>query len=203
VVARTTATGQTALPRIRAAGVHAYGRWIWTLTVWWATWGWAADAAPDTAPETSVKAAFIYKFLSYIEWPAGMLVKDAPVTIGVLGAEQIATELRQLAAGRTVDGHPVQVKVLTRNAPLSGVQVLFIGETYARTQPVLASAAGARSIATVTENNDTTPEGCIINLVMVEGRVRFDVSLPAARRAGVKLSSRLLSVARVVQAEAP
>jgi hypothetical protein len=189
--------------RIRAAGVYAHGGWIWTLTLLWAACSWAAGAAPDAVPEASVKAAFVYKFLSYIEWPAGTRVEGAPITIGVLGAEQIATELRHIAAGRTVDGHPVQVKVLTRNAPLDGVQVLFIGAAAPRTQAVLASAAVARNIVTVTENDDTTPEGSIINLVMVEGRVRFDVSLPAAQRAGVKLSSRLLSVARVVQAEAP
>lgn len=179
------------------AGGRARGGWIWLLVLGWTAWCGAA------VTETSVKAAFIYQFLSYIEWPAGRLAENAPITIGVLGAEHIATELRQIAAGRTVDDHPVQVKVLARNAPLDGVHVLFIGEAAARTQSVLASNAVARRIVTVTENKETTPEGCIINLVMVEGRVRFDVSLPAAQRAGVKLSSRLLSVARAVQGEAP
>lgn len=178
------------------AGRGLHGGWIWLLALGWAAWCGA------TVPETSIKAEFIYQFLSYVEWPEGKLAQETPITIGVLGAEQIARELRQIAAEHTVDGHPVQVKVLTRNTPLDGVHVLFIGAAAAKTQSDLASKALAGSVVTVTENNDTTPEGCVINLVMVEGRVRFDVSLPAAQRAGVKLSSRLLSVARVV-VEAP
>ena len=176
---------------------RAHGGCIWLLALGWTAWCGAAVS------ETSVKAAFVYQFLSYIDRPAGTLATGAPVIVGVLGAEQMAIELRRIAAGRTVDGHPVQVKVLSRNAPLDGVHVLFIGKAAARTQSVLASNAISRRIVAVTENDETTPEGCIINLVMVEGRVRFDVSLPAAQRAGVKLSSRLLSVARAVQAEAP
>lgn len=62
-----------------------------------------------------------YKFLSYIEWPVGRRVENAPVAIGGPGAAQIATKLRRPSAGRTIDGHPVQVKVLTPNALLDSV----------------------------------------------------------------------------------
>lgn len=173
------------------------------LALCWTAACWAAGAIQDAVPETSVKAAFIYKFLSYVEWPAGTPAKDAPMIIGVLGAEQIATELRHIAAGRTVDDHSVQIKLLTRNASLDGVHLLFIGADTPRTQSSLAPEAATRGIVTVTENDAGMPDGSIINLVMAEGRVRFDVSLPAAELARVKLSSRLLAVARAVRAEAP
>jgi hypothetical protein len=173
---------------------------MWMLTLS-AAWVWAEGTAPQAAvSETSVKAAFVYKFLSYIEWPAGMLEQEAPVTIGVLGAEQIATELRQIAAGRTVDARPIEVRILTRNEPLDGVHLLFVGEA-ARARLDLKARAGLHGKVVVTENNGALPDGSIINLVTAEGRVRFDVSLPAATQAGIKLSSRLLSVARTVEKE--
>ena len=78
---------------------------------------WGAGAAEDAASlEQRVKAAFLYQFASYVEWPALSFVQpDTPVTIAVMGAEQLAAELKQLSAGRTVGGR----KVGTPTAPTS------------------------------------------------------------------------------------
>src|SRR5690348_7166100 len=91
--------------------------------------GWGASAAEDASSlEQRVKAAFLYQFAGYVEWPARSFAQpDTPVTIGVMGAEPLAGELKQLVTGRTVGGRMVAVKEVKPGEPLAGVHILFIG----------------------------------------------------------------------------
>src|SRR3989449_9493975 len=86
-------------------------------------------AQADTqADEYRVKAAFLYKFGSYIEWPSGSFARaDSPVAIGVMGADALADELAQIVAGRNVNGRPVRVRKLRPGDPIAGLHVLFVG----------------------------------------------------------------------------
>src|SRR5256714_11938048 len=84
-----------------------------------------ADAQAD---EYRVRAAFLYKFGSYIEWPSGSFARaDSPVTIGVMGADALADELAQIVAGRNVNGRPVRVRKLRPGDPIAGLHVPFVG----------------------------------------------------------------------------
>ncbi len=156
-------------------------------------------ATAEEALEASVKAAYLYKFLTYVEWPAPAFASaDAPQVIGVLGADDVFAELQRLVVGRTVNGHPL---VATRIAPGDSVDllhVLYIGRG-ARSAATLRAAAG-RPILTITDAPTGLAEGSALNFVLVQGRVRFEASLPAAERAGLKLSARLLAVAERVVA---
>jgi hypothetical protein len=159
-----------------------------------------AGVSPPVAPgeanlERSVKAAFLYKFLGYIEFPSD---PGPQLAVGVLGADDVAEELTQLSAGRSVNNRPVQIKVLKEGDSPAGLQLLFIGADAAR--PLQAIKAAAQNgVLSVTETDSGLQLGSVINFRMVEERVRFEVSLPAAERSNVKLSSRLLSVAYHVQ----
>src|SRR5471032_838949 len=89
------------------------------------------DAAPSDqgaiSVEHSVKAAFLYKFLGYVEFPAAVAADaGAPFTIGVAGADDIADELVRISVGRNVDGHSIVVRTVRDGAPLTGVQMLFV-----------------------------------------------------------------------------
>jgi hypothetical protein len=162
----------------------------------------AASGAPDVMPQ-SVKAAFLYQFLSYIEWPASALQPDAALTIGIAGADRVRRELEQLVSGRTVNGRAVRVRPIQSDSSLEGICLLFIGADAAGRLPRLRRAAEGRHVVLVTETARGLDRGSVINFVVKDRRVRFEISMPAARRAGIDLSSRLLAVAQTVRKDTP
>ncbi len=156
---------------------------------------------PDTAPamaERGVKADFLYKFLGYVEFPAGPLDPGAPYVVGVAGAEDVAAELARLATGRMVNNHAVVVRRMHDGDPAGGLHLLFIGADERAAEASLVKAAQAAGALSVTESATGIESGSVINFVLVDERVRFEVSLAAADKARLKLSSRLLSVAYAV-----
>lgn len=162
-----------------------------------------AQSGASQVLERRVKAAFLYKFLGYAEFPAGAFASSgAPVTIGVVGSDEMAAELARVVAGRQVSGRPVQVRSLREGEPVAAVHLLFVaGSDNARTARVLRSVQGAQvALLPVTESEFGLQYGSVINFRIIEERVRFDVSLDSAEKNNVKLSSRLLTVAnRVVK----
>jgi hypothetical protein len=159
-----------------------------------------AQSGSIQALERRVKAAFLYKFLGYAEFPAGAFGDAAaPVTIGVVGSDEMAAELGRVVAGRQVQGRPIQVRALREGEFAGPVHLLFVaGGDNARAARVLRGAQGA--LLPVTECEFGLQYGSVINFRIIEERVRFDVSLDSAEKNNVKLSSRLLTVAnRVVK----
>ncbi len=155
-----------------------------------------ADAQAD---EYRVKAAFLYKFGSYIEWPSGSFARaDSPVAIGVMGADALADELAQIVAGRNVNGRPVLVRKLRPGGPIAGLHVLFIGGSDSGRLAEILAAARGRALLTVTESEEGLELGSMINFVVVEDKVRFDVAPPPPESGNLKISARLLGVARKV-----
>lgn len=154
-----------------------------------------APAAPNL--ERSVKAAYLFKFLGYVEFPAPAEA-GGPLVVGVLGADDVAAELTRITAGRTVGGRPIAVRSVRENEALGGMHMLFVGAEGAPLAKLLRSAAQS-GVLGVTEDENGLQQGAVINFRIVEDRVRFEVSLPAAERSNLKLSSRLLSVAWHVQ----
>jgi hypothetical protein len=160
-------------------------------------WG---EAAPVVGLERSVKAAFLYKFLGYTEFPAGTFADaSAPVVIGVVGADELAAELARIVAGRTVNGRPLAVRSLKDTEAPSGVQLLFGAAADTNKLGRLQKLVPQQAMLTVTEAENGLAAGAVINFMIVDERVRFDVALDAAERANVKLSSRLLTVAHQVR----
>jgi len=159
----------------------------------------ADNAASSPALERRVKAAFLYKFLGYAEFPPGAFADPAsPVTIGVIGADDLAAELAHIVSGRTVNNRPIAVRVLRESELGTPVHLLFIGGADPARVGRLVRAAG-NALLVVTECDGGLQQGSAINFRIVDERVRFDVALDAAERNGIKLSSRLLTVANRVQ----
>jgi hypothetical protein len=156
-----------------------------------------AHAAPEDEPsalERRVKAAFLYKFAAYVTWPQPP-APDTPFTIGVMGDDILAAELGRVVHGRAVDGRAVAVRQVTGTDSLAGLHVLFVGRSRTQRLGAIANAARERSILTVSEDEGALALGSVINFVLSGGKVRFEISLGAARRSGLSLSSRLLGVA--------
>jgi len=158
----------------------------------------AAQAAAP-ALERRVKAAFLYKFLGYAEFPLQAFADAAtPLSIGVVGADDVAAELTRIAAGRLVAGRTITVRTL-REQDLAQlpVHLLFVAGQDGPNAARLLRASPAW--LTVTECEGCLQHGSVINFTIVDERVRFDVSLDVAEKKNVKLSSRLLTVANRVQ----
>jgi hypothetical protein len=163
-----------------------------------------AQAQPaGAALERSVKAAFLYKFLGYADFPASAFADPAaPLVIGVAGSEDMAAELGRIVAGRSVNSRAVVVQHNRDGDNPGAVHMLFVaGADCSHAARVLRQAPAGPLLA-VTECSGL-PAGGVINFRIVEERVRFDVSLDAADKNNIKLSSRLLTVANHVSKGAP
>jgi hypothetical protein len=159
----------------------------------------ANNASTSPAPERRVKAAFLYKFLGYAEFPPGAFADPAsPITIGVAGADDLAAELARIVSGRTVNNRAIVVRPLRESELGTPVHLLFIGGADPARVGRMVRAAG-NALLVVTECDGGLQQGSAINFRIVDERVRFDVALDAAERNGIKLSSRLLTVANRVQ----
>ena len=166
--------------------------------------GLGAAPASTQAPEYRVKAAFVYKFGDYVEWPSeAFATPGSPLVIGVVGADSLADELARIASGRTVGGRPVVVKKLSYGEPLSGLHVIFLGQSTSKQLTAALGASKGHAALTVTESADGLRLGSMINFVVESDKVRFDVALPSAEASRLKISSRLLAVARNVVASPP
>ncbi len=159
----------------------------------------SGDPAGALALERRVKAAFLYKFLGYAEFPAQAFADPSgPLTIAVVGSEDMAAELARIASGRVIAGRTIAVRRVGEHEAPPPVHLLFVaGADGERAGRVLRAAPGAW--LTVTECEGGLRYGSVINFRIVDERVRFDVSLDAADKKNVKLSSRLLTVANRVQ----
>jgi hypothetical protein len=151
--------------------------------------------------ERRVKAAFLYKFLAYTEFPANAFADPAaPVTMVVAGSDDMEADLAAITVGRTVANRPISVRPL-REGEGGVAHLLFVaGADCARAGRIIRAN---RAFLAVTECDSGLQQGAVINFRIIGEHVRFDVSLDAAERNNVRLSSRLLTVANRVQKGAP
>jgi hypothetical protein len=152
-------------------------------------------AADESVAERRVKAAYLYRFIGYAEWPEGAFAAPAaPLVIGIWGNDPLADDLAHLVAGRTVDGRPLEVRRVRDADPLAGVHLLFAARDRTGRLGDASAAAPSRPVLLVTESASGARAGSAINFLIVDGQLRFDVSPGAAERRGLKLSSRLVAV---------
>jgi YfiR/HmsC-like len=162
------------------------------VTVYWSV---PSAAAADAAySDELVKAEFLSRFGEYVEWPADSGAATS-LTIVVLAAPDVATELRRITAGRSVQGRPVRVREVKKVEETAGAHILYIGPEATGHLIRVASRANRHAVLVVTDSQMGLAQGGVINFVVADQRVRFEISLRTSARAGLKLSSRLLGVA--------
>ena len=146
--------------------------------------------------DTLVKAAFLHKFATFVEWPAGAFPRaDSPLRIGILGDDLVYRDLSDLARDRDRDGHPVIVTRLSAGDPLAGFHILYLkAGSPARISDLLATVP--EGTLTVADSDGAHPRGSVLSFFLEEGRVRFGVSLDAAAKQKLRLSAKLLAIAR-------
>lgn len=148
--------------------------------------------------ETAVKAAFLYRFTGYVEWPNASIPADR-FTIAVLGAKPVLTELQRLVAGRTLKDRPAEIRSVTSIRQALDAQLIYLGPDFDGDLTGTISALAGKPILVVTDDLHGLDDGAVVSFVMIDRRVRFDVSLTAAQQANLKISSELLGVAASVR----
>lgn len=155
-----------------------------------------------TAQETiepDVKATFLYNFTRFIEWPGQATPDSAPFRLCV-----VADATMEQAISRAVEGEVVNGRLLVMALPQApqdavGCHILFVGRSEQRRAATLLAAVRDLPVLSVGDSPDFLEHGGTIQFLLVDNRVRFDVSLPSAQRANLKFSANLLRVARTVK----
>lgn len=156
-----------------------------------------AQMQQSTEIGRQVKAAYLFKFTSYAEWPSRTFADAAsPIVIGVMGDDALADELVHVVASRTVNGRALTVRKVRRgDDSLDGIHMLFVGRLEKnRLSEMLASLKG-RPILTVTDADEALALGGMINFVVTGDRLRFEVAPTTAEFSGIKISALMLAAA--------
>jgi hypothetical protein len=160
--------------------------------------GAVAAPAEQNRDQAAARAAYLYSFLGYIEWPTRALpLTDSPLVIGVLNAEEVAAELLLTTLGRKINNRSVTIRRLQTGDSLENIHLLYIGPGEAQQVQGTIRQVPQRWTVTVTDDGSADAMAGAINFRYSDGRLRFDVSQAAVERGDFKLSSRLLSVAIV------
>jgi hypothetical protein len=148
------------------------------------------------ADEYQIKAAFLPNFVKFIEWPSGTLgPAGSTFVIGIIGDDPFGETLRQAISMQTAGGHPLELRHLRWNDPLDGCRVLFIAASeVTHVSEILAAVAGA-GVLTVADFDSFARRGGMIEFMTINHRVRFDVNTAVASAAGLRISSKLLTLA--------
>jgi len=155
-------------------------------------------AQPNAAGEMEIKAAFLFNFAKFVDWPAGTLLhSDDPIWFCLWGGESFEPVLTRTVEGKNVDGHPLRVRSMHSLPEIRGCQILFVSAFRdARwPQPLQENLPG---VLTVGEEENFARAGGVINFVLENDHISFEINVDASGRSGVKISSKLLSLARIV-----
>lgn len=155
---------------------------------------WAQNS--EQADELRLKAAFVYRFPQFVEWPEDVLNGAQTLDICVASPNPFGATLEQLVEGESLDGRQLNVRHLRRNAPADTCRVLYLpGEAVISYLERVADAP----VLTISDTPQFLDLGGIIRLTVIDRRVRFEVNASAAERAGLRLSSQLLRLAVAVR----
>ena len=149
--------------------------------------------------EEQVKAAFLFNFARYVEWPASAFASDAaPIRLCLIAERAFVEIVMATVSGRSVGERPVTVEGIDGLGAAEGCHLLFLDAVSGPPAPVVAERLGSLAIFTIAGGPRFAAEGGIANFILVDSKIRFEINPSAARRAGLKISSSLLRLAKLV-----
>ena len=149
--------------------------------------------------ETQIKAGFVFNFTRFVEWPgSAFATSTSPFMVCVVGAAPLAELLTKTSAGKAVDGRPLTVKSMKPTDDLRVCHVLYLGATGERQEIRALEILKDSSVLTVSEIHGFALAGGMIGFVVQENKVKLEINLEAATHAGLKVSSKLIAVSRLV-----
>ena len=152
-----------------------------------------ANAQSSPPSQFDVQAVYLFDFAKFVRWPAG--AESGPIVLCIAAESRYAESLKKIVAGERIDNRALVVQLVQRSADEAGCHILFIGATALDRLDSLLSAAAGRPTLTVSDLPGFLDRGGMINLLVIDNRVRFAVDLRPVQRSGISLSSELLKVA--------
>ena len=150
--------------------------------------------------EYQIKAGFLLNFVRFVEWPAEAFSDDnGLIVIGVIGDDPFGSALDEIVSGKSINGHGVAVRRLKWGQDLKACHLLFVSTSERKRVAQLFEAIKGASVLTVGEMAQFNQQGGIINFVMEANKVRFEINVAMADRARLKISSKLLALARTTR----
>jgi hypothetical protein len=186
------------LKRIQRVGFGLCANWLLAAILPFVVTGTELTNEAQAPSEYQVKAAFLFNFAKFVEWPAAAFRNgQSPITICVVGDDPFGPAIDATVKGQSFANRSFSVRRVKQIPRDDTCQIAFFsGAESARTE--LGTAIRALPILTVGEDDATSESSGIINFVIEERKVRFDINLDAAERAGIKISSKLLKLAKRV-----
>jgi hypothetical protein len=159
----------------------------------------AFTAFAQTVDEYQVKAAFLYNFAKFVEWPALTFKNDKdPLRICVLGQNPFGNVLVEGVGGKTVLGRPLLVSDISDAGRGADCQILFIGSSERKRLRAIFTDLRIVGVLTVGETEGFATQGGIVNFKLEDGRVRLEINIEAAALAKLRISSKVLNLAQIV-----
>ncbi|MSU57808.1 MAG: YfiR family protein [Pedosphaera sp.] len=176
-------------------------KWLLGLACLWLAGGWA-DGEEKSAGvgEYQVKAAFLYNFTQFTDWPASAFAStNAPIVIGIVGEDPFGKTMDEVVSGEVVRGRLLVLKRLGADEDLRGCHVLFISRSAKERLPAMLSQLKGSPVLTVSDLNGFGQQGGMVNLLLVNKTVKMEINQAAAEEAGLQISAKLLKLARIVK----
>jgi hypothetical protein len=158
-----------------------------------------APLAVASSNEYLIKAAYLYHFAMFVDWPAEAFAsKTAPIVIGIVGSDPFGSALDATIRDKRIDGRPVLVKRLDWKEDLRQCHLVFLAAADSGRIGDLVRRLDGAPVLIVAESQDLARRGAAISFRIDDNRVRFDINVDAAKRHRLTISSKVLNLARIV-----
>lgn len=179
--------------------VLRFGATLLVLTVLFVFSSSAFSAATPHADEYELKAAYIYNFLKFVEWPeSAFKTRQSPLVVGVVGNSRVQAAIAAAVQDRKIGGRDLTVQIVNASGAAKECQLLVVCGELER-NVALVSAVSDLPTLTVGESEPFSRHGGIITFVLDGDKIRFDINMDAADRAGIKISAQLQKLAKKVR----
>jgi hypothetical protein len=200
-----TRVGKEPEHRRRSAGQGALGNEVsrrstnrsWMLALRLACALFPLSAAGQAVTEDQVKAAYLLNFAKFVEWPEGA-VSEVNLHFCTLGSSAVADELDATIRGKAIDGHPIDVRRLDKVEEANNCHLVYLAATAGKQQKKLLEMGKGRPMLLVGDGGAFASAGGTIGFVIEKGRVLFEINVKSADESRLKISSRLLALARII-----
>lgn len=161
----------------------------------------ASTSLGQDVTEVTLKAAFLYNFAKFTEWPQEALPAAAPLVACVIGDQAVGNALQQTARGRLVSGHAISVARVTLEGPWPSCHLLYVSGVAVKQAAEVAAALRGAPVLTISDLDEFARLGGIAQFFVENGKMRFGINLASAKRSRLQLSSKLLALAELVDDE--
>jgi hypothetical protein len=159
----------------------------------------SAQAQDSVSKEYQVKAAYLYNFAKFVEWPAQTFTNDeSPLVIGVFGQNPFGGALEAIARNHQINGRAIVIKPVSTAADAAGVNLMFLGATEDKQAAGILAALKDTNILTVGESEKFMAAGGMIGFVPVDDKIRFEINTSVTEHHGLRISAQLLKLATSV-----